>query len=397
MKFRFADKLTSAVTLIETHGLSAPPAIAGGEEAIAEAGRHATLLSRPGPVALFTGAGRERSTPVRASLADAGFAVAVEIPVAREPTVDVVDEAAKRVRGADLRLVVAVGGGSVIDAAKAVAALATNPGSVLDYLEGVGNGFTVDRDPLPLLAVPTTAGTGAEMTKNAVIADYDRGFKKSMRDARMIPASVCLDPQLTAGAPRSVTASGGMDAITQLIEPCISGKRTPGATALAHACLGWTRRTLPACCDRPNDLDARGAMLLASAMSGVCLANAGLALVHGIASGMGGLVPVPHGQICGILLPHSLRYNRDACEPELGAALAAWLNEDEANDTTIERGIQGLEDLQRQTGVPQNFTFLNLTDDQVRAVAEHSLGSSLSGNPIPMDAETVYDFLRPLC
>jgi alcohol dehydrogenase class IV len=396
-EFVFAGELAAARELIAGHGLAAPAEIAGGDGMAAQAGEMALRLAHPGPCVLVTGGDSRRAAGVRAALGEAGFRVAAVVPVEGEPTVDAVDAASARVRDAAPVLLVAVGGGSAMDTAKALAALATNPGSVQDYLEGVGRGLTVDRDPLPLLAIPTTAGTGAEMTKNAVIADYRQGFKKSMRDSRLIPRAAMLDPRLTATMPRAVTAAGGMDAITQLIESCISTKRSAGSTALAHHCLRWVHDALPACCEHPDNMHARGAMLLASAMSGVCLANAGLALAHGIASGLGGLHPVPHGRICGILLPHTLRYNHEACAEEIQLALAAFLNESKPRANTIDRGIAALEELVRRTGLPLNFKELGLSDAQVHAVAEHSLGSSLSGNPIPMTAADVYAFLKPLC
>lgn len=397
MAFDIAEEMQGLRPLIAEHELLAPAEIVAGDGLAGRAGEAAARLASAGPAVMITGGAPWRAEPVRESLKRAGFAVSAEISVAHEPTVDVVDAGTERIREARPALVIAVGGGSVIDAAKAMAALATNPGSVRDYLEGVGQGWSVQQDPLPLLAIPTTAGTGAEMTKNAVIGDYGQGFKKSMRDARMIPRAALLDPSLTATAPRTVTAAGGMDAIAQLIEPCISSKRGAGSTALAHRCLRWVREALPACCESPNDLHARGAMLLASAMSGICLANAGLALAHGIASGLGGLHPVPHGAICGILLPHTLRYNRDACTHELRETLAVFLGETRPDAGTIDRGIEALDALQQHIGLPRDFRFLRLTDEQVHAVAEHSLGSSLSGNPVPMSSASVYEFLKPLC
>ncbi len=389
------DTFDQLFDIIQERDLFAPVAILFGNGRIEMLGDLAASLAESNSTLIITGGRGGEAIAQRLTKAD--YLVADTIPVRAEPTVTLVDNAAARAREHQPDLVVAVGGGSVIDAAKAVAALATNPGSVEDYLEGVGRGFTLEAAPVPMVAIPTTSGTGAEMTKNAVIADYEKGFKKSMRDESMIPTAALLDPTLTHSTPRAVTAAAGMDAMTQLIEPCISAKRQPGPTEIAHLSLQLVRKALPICCDNPEDPDARAAMALASGMSGVCLANSGLALAHGVASGLGGLHPVAHGLICGILLPHTLRFNRDACEPELAVALQHFLNENETTSDTLDRGIAAIESLKQQTGVPDDLKFVGLNEAQLREVAEHSMGSSLSGNPIPMDAEAVYDFLRPLC
>lgn len=389
------------IARVRSAGLAAPGVIRFGPGTLTSIGK---LLGDPiphGPVAcMVDGQSAQLSgivPRVTAILQNEDIPLQDTISTSGEPTVSRVDEIAARIRELQPAWILAVGGGSVIDTAKAASALATNPGSVKDYLEGVGQGFTVQEDPLPFVAVPTTSGTGAEMTKNAVIADHDQGFKKSMRDVRMIPSVAILDPEQTRTVPAAVTAAAGMDAITQLIEPCITAKRSPATSELAGLALRGTRDALPRCCREPDDLDARATMALASGISGVCLANAGLALVHGIASGLGGLHPVPHGLICGILLPHTLRYNRDACEPELGEALRQFLGEEVIKGDTIDRGIAALDTLQEETGVPRDLAFLKLNEAQVREVAEASMGSSMTGNPIPMTPESTYEFLRPIC
>ena len=235
------------------------------------------------------------------------------------------------------------------------------------------------------------------MTKNAVISDSEQGFKKSMRDTRMVPTAAIIDPELVCTVPRAVTAASGMDAITQLIEPCISTKRQPGPRKLAGMALRGTREALAACYRSGTDIQARTIMAQASGISGICLANSGLALAHGIASGLGGLHPVAHGLICGILLPHTLRMNRDACVAELEEALRNFLFEEEVTTTTIDRGINAIEALKNETDMPDTLAFLQLSDKQIREVAEASMGSSMTGNPVPMTPESTYAFLKPLC
>ena len=381
--------------------LLAPETIVFGPGEASQIGEIARSYVVPGPVVLVTGGTSSRATGLpdllSTSLRYAEFTIGATLPVGKEPTVTMIDAMAQPVREPAPVMIVGVGGGSVLDAGKALSALATNPGSVRDYLEGVGRGFTVDTAPLPYVAVATTSGTGAEMTKNAVIADSEQGFKKSMRDTRMVPTAAIIDPELVRTVPRAVTAASGMDAITQLIEPCISTKRQPGPRELAGMALRGTHEALAACYRSGTDIQARTIMAQASGISGICLANSGLALAHGIASGLGGLHPVPHGLICGILLPHTLRMNRDACVAELEEALRNFLFEEEVTTTTIDRGINAIEALKNETDMPDTLAFLQLSDKQIREVAEASMGSSMTGNPVPMPPESTYAFLKPLC
>jgi alcohol dehydrogenase class IV len=319
--------------------------------------------------------------------------------VSGEPTARSVDAAAARARRFRPDLVVAAGGGSVLDTAKAVAALATNPGAVEDYLEGAARRRPLARDPLPCIAAPTTAGTGTEMTRNAVVLSAAQGCKRSLRDERLLPRAALVDPALTLTLPAAVTAAGGMDAVTQLIESCLTARRTPAATELACRALRGVREALPAAVREPGDLDARTRMSLAASASGICLANAGLAMAHGIAAALGALHGVPHGVACGLLLPHTLRFNRDACEEPLAAALAAFLGRRRPAGDTIDAGIAAIEALNRDLGIPPDLTHLRLRPAEVERVARASSGSSMAGNPVPLNdaPEETLGFLLTLC
>ncbi len=220
-----------------------------------------------------------------------------------EPTVGAVDEATRAARESRPDVIVAIGGGSALDAGKAVAGLATNAGSVLDYLEGVGTGRTLESDPLPFIAVPTTAGTGSEVTKNAVITGDDGGFKKSFRDNRLIADVALVDPELTHTMPPDVTAASGLDALTQLIESYTSNSASPVTDALALEGIRRASSSLAGAYDGGSDREARADMALASLLGGITLANAGLGAVHGLASPLGAAYPAPHGAVCAILLP----------------------------------------------------------------------------------------------
>ncbi|HDL77253.1 MAG TPA: iron-containing alcohol dehydrogenase, partial [Lentisphaerae bacterium] len=257
-------------------------------------------------------------------------------------------------------------------------------------------GLALQEPPLPHIAIPTTAGTGSEMTKNAVICSPERGFKKSMRFDQMIPTAAVVDPELTLSVPPHVTAFGGMDALTQLIESCITRKRRPEVTELALDALRNVQLGLSVAYEDPSNLMARERMSYVSSMSGICLANAGLAMAHGIAAALGALYNVPHGLACAVLLPHSLRFNVEACRPELAAALAAFMNLSHPDDSSIDEGLTGIESLCRWLQIPPDLKFLNLKEEDLRRLARASLGSSMSANPVPMTEERIYEFLKGL-
>jgi alcohol dehydrogenase len=313
-----------------------------------------------------------------------------------EPTVAMVDAGAKLARDTRPVLVISVGGGSVIDCAKAIAALAINEGSVEDYLEGVGRGLPVANIPLPHIAIPTVSGTGAEMTKNAVIASREKGYKKSMRADDMIPTIALIDPLLTVTVPRPVTASGGMDAITQLFEPCVTLHRRPETTRFALEGLRIARIALRNCYDEGGNASAREQMALVSMLGGVCLANSGLGMAHGIAAGLGALFGISHGLACGILLPHAIQYNRKSCPNEIEQALTAFLNRPRASLTAIDEGIEAIQELNHHLGIPPDLKHLQLKEEDLTRLAQTSLGSSMSGNPVPMTAESTMEFLKTI-
>ena len=396
----FRTRIERIIESIHEAGLRAPPTIVFGKGKLDELGELAVPFAR-GQKALVVLGGR---SAVQSGLADRiqtilsrctiGFTAYPGIH--REPTVALVDEAAAFARREAPKLVVSVGGGSVIDCGKAVAALAVNEGSVEDYLEGVGRDLPLAHAPLPHIAVPTVAGTGSEMTKNAVIGNLEKGYKKSMRFDAMIPQAAVVDPLLTLGVPLHVVAAGGMDTITQLLEPCITIKRRPETTALALEGLRGVRQALSIAYEDPDHVAAREELSLASMLSGVCLANSGLAMAHGIAAALGALFDVPHGLACGILLPHTLRYNRPACPRELAQALAAFLGQPKPVPQTIEEGLEAIESLKRWLQVPPDLKYLGLKEPDLVRLAEASAGSSMSGNPIPMTPEKTLEFLSTI-
>ncbi len=235
-------------------------------------------------------------------LQGAGFNLTHEV-IAHEPSPSLVDEIVGKCRGSDIHVVVAVGGGSVMDAGKAVSAMIPVEGSIREYLEGVG-----DRehpgDKIPFIAMPTTAGTGSETTKNAVISEVgEQGFKKSLRHENFIPEMAIIDPEMMLSCPAKLTASSGMDAFTQLLESYVSRQANPMTDALALQGLKQVKKyLLRAYLEGENNIEARAGMALAAMFSGITLSHAGLGLVHGFASPLGGFFHIPHGVACGSLM-----------------------------------------------------------------------------------------------
>ncbi len=316
----------------------------------------------------------------------------------REPEVADVDATVERLLTLGLHdgdIVVAVGGGSAIDLAKAVAALATNRHgeSVKDFLEGVGRGLKIELAPLPLLAMPTTAGTGTEATKNAVISSFDPPFKKSLRSELMVPKIVLVDPELTVSLPRDITAHTGMDAITQLIESLISRRAKPIPRAL---CWQGLELALPAMfklsCDLTNR-SAREAMSHAALLSGIALANSGLGFAHGVAAALGVHTKVPHGLACAVMLPCALQVNSDIARvdfTQLGRQLDRWLLGESkrptvdrkcSDDVALMRFQDAIRSLNQYFQIPSRLSELGVTREQLPALAKSSRGNSMDGNP----------------
>lgn len=251
-----------------------------------------------------------RLDAVLESLTAAGIA-ARTVAIVGEPSTAFIDSTCEALRGEGLDLVIGIGGGSVIDGAKALSAMLPHGNSVLDHLEDVGRDVPHSGRKLPYMAVPTTSGTGGEMTKNAVISMVGpAGYKKSLRHDAFIPDAVIVDPELMLSCPSDVTAACGMDAFTQLLEPYLSPSASPVTDALVLGALERVRENLlKACGDGAGDVDVRGGMAYASMVSGIALANAGLGIVHGLASPLGGFFPVPHGVVCGTLVASATAAN----------------------------------------------------------------------------------------
>ena len=310
--------------------------------------------------------------------------------VAGEPATDLVIEGTQRAREARCDLVISIGGGSVIDAGKAIAALATNPGDLLDYLEVIGKGRALEIAPLPFIAIPTTAGTGAEVTRNAVLASPEHRVKVSLRSPLMLPKLAVVDPELTLGLPASLTASTGMDALTQLIEPFVSCRANPLTDGLCREGIVRVARSLRRACEQPDELAAREDMAAASLFSGLALANAGLGAVHGFAAPIGGMFPAPHGAVCAALLPVVMEVNLRALrqrQPQSGVLarfreVARLLTG--RDNTAAEDGVAWVRELCADLKIPSLRTY-GITQADVPALYEKAAqASSMKGNPLTL-------------
>ncbi|MHC4619566.1 MAG: iron-containing alcohol dehydrogenase [Planctomycetota bacterium] len=318
--------------------------------------------------------------------------------VTSEPTTSIVKEAAQEARGVQSDIVLGMGGGSVVDTGKAVAALLTNAGDLEDYLEVVGRGKPITERPVPYIAIPTTAGTGAEVTRNAVISVPEHKVKVSMRSPLMLPRLAVVDPVLTYSMPPAVTAGTGLDALTQLMEAYVSKKANPLTDGICREGLRRAGRSLRRAYE--GDADAREDMSLASLFGGLALANAGLGAVHGFAGPLGGMIAAPHGVICARLLPFVMEVNVRALHSR-AAASPALVRYDEAAQLTFgspgaraSNGVAWVQDLCRALKVPPLSEFGLKKEDIPAAVARAQKASSMKGNPIALTEDELTAILR---
>ncbi len=349
-------------------------------------------------VLLVLGAESAERSGLRARLEEL-CPVAARARVRGEPTIADVDAAVEAARGDGCDVVVAVGGGSVLDCGKAAAGLLANGGSLALYLEGVGSGRELVRAAAPLVAVPTTAGTGSEVTKNAVVSGP--GYKKSVRSPHLVPRVALVDPELTRGLPREVAAACGMDALTQLIEPYLSRSANPLTDGLALQGIAAAGRSLVRAVHEPDDA-AREELALASLLGGICLANAGLGAVHGLAASLGALFPIPHGVACAAVLPQTVRANLRAAQgadgerlrarfAQVGEALSGRRFVDRVS--AVDAGLSTLQTLQRELAIPTLARF-GIGEQDLPRIVLGSRGSSMRYNPVELSDEELTAILR---
>ena len=318
-----------------------------------------------------------------------------EFEVHGEPTVAMVREGVTFAEGCDA--VIGLGGGSVMDAGKAIAALATNQQDVMDYLEVVGKGQSVTEKPLMYVAIPTTAGTGAEVTRNAVLDVPEHGVKVSLRSPMMLPSLAIVDPELTYSLPPEITAASGLDALTQLIEPFVSAKANPMTDAICREGMAYAAKSLQRAYHSGADKEAREGMALASLFGGLALANAALGAVHGFAGPLGGMLHAPHGAICAKLLPLVMEANIKTMQSENHAGLARY--EEVArivtgNQTaTVDDGVKWVSDLVSELKIP-SLSSHGMTETHIPEAVQKTLNaSSYKGNPLPLNEQILSEIL----
>lgn len=345
------------------------------------------------------GRSAERAKPLLTLLAAHNFDP-VLLTVEGEPTVDRVGQGVALAREKHCDFVIGFGGGSPMDTAKAIAALLANTGDIFDYLEVIGKGQPLARPAVPVIAIPTTAGTGSEVTRNAVLASPEHGVKVSLRSPHMLPRLALVDPELTYSVPPSVTASTGLDAFTQLVEPYVTPAANPLTDAVCREGMRRASRSLRRAYQDGSDIHAREDMAIASLFGGLALANAKLGAVHGFAGVLGGLYPAPHGAVCGRLLPEVMAVNvqalrdRDADNPALARyeEIARLLIG--APGARAEDAVAWTATLSRDLAIPGLATYGVTPADFPRILASAFHASSMKGNPIALSEAELQEILE---
>jgi alcohol dehydrogenase class IV len=375
---------------------SSPTRIVVGNGALAEVGALAQPLDAH--ALLVTGRTPERAGRLVKLLEGAGVTVTI-FPVAGEPDVAIVEAGVNQARQAGCDSVVSFGGGSAIDAGKAIAAMLTNEGELMDYLEVIGRGKTLTRQSAPFVAIPTTAGTGTEVTRNAVLASPKDRVKVSLRSALMLPRVALVDPELTYDLPKGLTASTGLDALTQLIEPYVCCRANPMTDALCVEGLRRAGRSLRAAYRDGGNRSAREDMSVASLFSGLALANAGLGAVHGFAGPIGGMFPAPHGAVCAALLPHVMEMNLRALRQRQPtsdslrrydhvARLITGNGQAQAAD-----GLSWVRELVKELEIPGLRAYGITKEGTPDLVEKAGKASSMKANPIALTNEELSEIL----
>lgn len=313
--------------------------------------------------------------------------------VSGEPATSLVLDAVVMAKKTRCDLVIAVGGGSVLDTGKAVSALLTNHGDLMDYLEVVGKGEPLRQPSAPCIAIPTTAGTGAEVTRNAVLTVPESHVKISMRSPHLLPRLALVDPELTWTMPPALTASTGLDALTQLLEAFVCNQTNPLTDSLCREGLNRAARSLKKAFENGDDHNAREDMSLASLFSGLALANAKLGAVHGLAATIGGKFPAPHGMVCACLLPHIMETNIRALQERSKDSPALERYQEFAkialgkSRVTTAKGLEWVVDLCQSLDV-QPLSAFGVTEQDIPAITEQAMkASSMKGNPIVLTEE----------
>lgn len=358
-----------------------------GAGTVREVGSVANDLGRRALV--VTGRTPGRAEPLIAILHGQGVST-VTFPVAGEPEIETVRIGTALAKRERCDHVIGFGGGAALDAGKAIAAMLTNTGELLDYLEVIGRGKSLTAAPAPFIAIPTTAGAGSEVTRNSVLASPEHRVKVSLRSPLMLPEVALVDPELAYDLPPAITATTGVDALAQLIEPFVSTRANPLTDTLCVEGIGRVARSLRKACENGCDGAAREDMAVASLFGGMALANAGLGAVHGIAGPLGGMFPAPHGAICAALLPHVVATNLRALRERQPGSDALGRYERVAGLLTghagaaTERGVEWLHKLVADLDIPRLAGYGITGEHAAELIEKAARASSMKTNPIAL-------------
>ena len=349
--------------------------------------------------ALFvTGIPQEQSAPLISQLEATGV-TCCSFGVAVEPTLDLVRQGVRRAVEEQCELVIGFGGGSAIDAGKAIAALLANPGELMEYLEVIGQGKPLHVPSAPFIAVPTTAGTGAEVTRNAVLTAPEHRVKVSLRSPLMLSRLAVVDPELTLDLPPAITAYTGLDALTQVIEPYVCSRANPMTDGFCVEGVRRASRSLRRAYLHGHDMEARTDVSLASLLGGLALANAGLGVVHGFAAPLGGMFPAQHGAVCAALLPHGMEINIRALRARAPESESLRRYEEVARlltgrpNAAPEDGVECVRAICKELRIPPLSSYGVREADVPVLVEKASRASSMKANPIELTANELGEVL----
>ena len=315
--------------------------------------------------------------------------------VPSDPTVETIDTGTSLARKENCNLVIALGGGSVLDTGKAISAMVTNEGSVADYQEIEGKGRKFQHKTLPFIAIPTTSGTGSEATKNAVITNTEFSLKKSIRDPMLIPEVALVDPELTLSLPPHITADCGGDALTQCIESYLGKKSQEITDALSLHAIGLIGKSLVKAVKDGKKLEARKDMAMAALLSGLCLSNSGLGAAHALSHPLGVYYKIPHGLSCAVLLPYVMEYNLPVVTKKL-AKIAQSLGEDISllsETEAAQRAVEKIKEILSQAGIKCNLSEWKIKKEDFSQLIKGAKGGSLNNNPRDTSDEDLIELL----
>ncbi|PWU12412.1 MAG: alcohol dehydrogenase [Verrucomicrobia bacterium] len=368
-----------------------------GRGTISQAGPCAKELGKRALV--VTGRNPGRAAPLLDSLRGHDVSTVI-FSVSGEPEIGTIDEGVALGKREKCDIVIGFGGGSVLDTGKAIAAMLANEGELLNYLEVIGRGKALTRSSTPFIAIPTTAGTGSEVTRNAVLGSLEHRVKVSLRSHLMLPRLALVDPEVTYDLPAAITASTGMDALTQLIEPYVCSRANPVVDSLCVEGIRRAARSLRTAVTKGHDPSAREDMSIASLFGGLALANAGLGAVHGLAGPIGGMFPAPHGAVCAALLPKVMNANLRALRQRASGDQAISRYEEIARlltgdaQATADAGVEWVRNLVDDFQIP-TLSMYGVKQGHARElISKARVSSSMKANPIALTDEELREVVE---